>query len=109
MARLTFKERLTIPTYDNEEYATTGRVAVDERKCNGCGMCVQICPGKALYLEGAAKKKKARMEEVFPQCMSCNDCAAICETGAITVILPYEFGFYFKKTARGDLAPPRSF
>lgn len=109
MSRLSMRERLTIPTYDNEEYATTGRVEIDEEACNGCGMCAQICPGKAIYLFGEGKDKKARLEDVFPQCMSCNDCAAICEREAISVRVTYDFGYYYKPLDRGELVPPRKF
>ena len=109
MPYLSIFERLKVPTYDNEEYARTGRVEIDEEACNGCGLCAQICPGKAIYLEGEGKKKTPRLEEVFPQCMSCNDCAAICERGAISVSVTYDFGFFYKPVARGPLTPPRAF
>ena len=58
MSYLTWKERLRIPTYDNPSYATSGKVAIDEEKCNGCGDCVMICPGSALYLAGVGKHKR---------------------------------------------------
>ena len=109
MALFSWKERLVIPTYDNTAYATTGRVEVDELKCNGCGVCVSICPGQALYLKGCGKSKKAALEEEFPQCMSCNDCAAICERDAISVTVPYDFGFHFKKLQCKELAKPHPY
>lgn len=109
MANFSLVEKLRIPTYDNEEYATTGRVTIDHEKCNGCGMCADVCPGKAVYVAGEGKDKKANMETDFPQCMSCNDCAAICERDAITVSVPYFFPFYFKTQAKGELSPPRKF
>jgi NAD-dependent dihydropyrimidine dehydrogenase PreA subunit len=109
MGYLSWRERLTVPTYDNEEYATTGRVMIDLEKCNGCGVCTLICPGKAIYLEGEGREKKAHLEDQFPQCMSCNDCGAICERDAIKVVVPYDFGFYYKKLNRGEFAEPRRF
>ncbi len=63
---LTLREFLKIPTYDNERYVSTGRIEIDEELCNGCGMCVTICPGKAIRMEG----KEAKFEEDFPQCIS---------------------------------------
>jgi len=102
-------ERFRIPTYDNDEYATTGRVTIDRDLCNGCGLCASICPGKAIYLSGEGKGHKAYLEEEFPQCMSCNDCAAICEKDAITVSVTYDFGYFYKALHRGDLTPPREF
>jgi ferredoxin len=109
MSHLTLLERLRIPTYDNESYATTGRVAIDHQKCNGCGSCVSICPGKALFLTGSGREKKAEMEKDFPQCMSCNDCAAICKRGAVNVSKGYDFGYHFKALARGERMLPRTF
>lgn len=109
MSHLTFLDRIIIPTYDNEEYATTGRVTIDRDKCSGCGLCAQICPGKAIHLEGKGRERKACMEEVFPQCMSCNDCAAICEQGAVEVSRTYDFGYYYRAAPYRRLLPPRRF
>jgi formate hydrogenlyase subunit 6/NADH:ubiquinone oxidoreductase subunit I len=107
--KMSIIDRLIIPTYDNETYAHTGRVTIDLEKCNGCGMCVTICPGKAIRIEGHGKEKKAQMETDFPQCMSCNDCAAICERGAIKASQTYDFGYHFKSLDKGDLLGPRQF
>ena len=109
MSYLSLRERLNIPTYDNEEYVTTGRVVIDHDKCNGCGMCAEICPGKAIHISGVGKNKKAYLEEDFPQCMSCNDCAAICERDAITASSSYDFGYFYKSLHVGELVPPRKF
>jgi len=102
-------ERLSVPTYDNEEYATTGRLLIDHDKCNGCGLCSQICPGKAISIRGEGKDKKAWLDDEFPQCMSCNDCAAMCERDALKVVVAYDFGLYYKKLNRGAFAPPRRY
>jgi len=102
-------DRLRIPTYDNEAYVTLARVTIDQTRCNGCGLCVQICPGSALVLEGIGKERRAAMDKVNPQCMSCNDCAAICKRSAIKVSVPYDYGYRFKTIERGGLTPPRTF
>jgi formate hydrogenlyase subunit 6/NADH:ubiquinone oxidoreductase subunit I len=109
MFKLGIIDRLVVPTYDNEAYAHTGRVTIDADKCNGCGMCVAICPGRAISIEGHGREKKARMESDFPQCMSCNDCAAMCEKGAIAVSQTYDFGYRFKTLDRRGMKPPRRF
>jgi formate hydrogenlyase subunit 6/NADH:ubiquinone oxidoreductase subunit I len=109
MSRMTLIDRIVIPTYDNEACAHTGRVTIDAAKCNGCGMCVAICPGRAIRIEGHGREKKARMEPDFPQCMSCNDCAAMCDNGAITVSQTYDFGYRFKILHRRGMKPPRRF
>ncbi len=110
MAYLTLMERLKIPTYDNPKYARSGRVTIDREKCNGCGNCALICPGGCLYVAGIGKDKMAHlMEEEFPNCMSCNDCAAMCARDAITVSQTYDFGFFYKTLHRGGLCAPRKF
>ncbi|HEY5494600.1 MAG TPA: 4Fe-4S binding protein [Candidatus Anoxymicrobiaceae bacterium] len=109
MSRFSWKDRLSVPTYDNDEYATTGRLSIDHERCNGCGVCAQVCPGKAISIRGEGKAKKAYLDEDFPQCMSCNDCAAICERDALKVAVAYDFGLYYKKLNRGGFAPPRKY
>jgi formate hydrogenlyase subunit 6/NADH:ubiquinone oxidoreductase subunit I len=110
MAYLTLMERLKIPTYDNPKYARSGRVTIDREKCNGCGNCALICPGGCLYVAGIGKDKRAHlMEEEFPNCMSCNDCAAMCARDAIAVSQTYDFGFFYKTLHRGGLCAPRKF
>ena len=109
MAKFRWIERLSVPTYDNEVYATTGRLRIDHDRCNGCGVCAQICPGKAITIKGEGKSKRAYLEDEFPQCMSCNDCAAICERDALTAVVAYDFGLYYKKLNRGGFMPPRSY
>ena len=110
MAFLSWKERLTIPDYTDPKRVRSGRVTIERDRCDGCGLCVLICPGGCLYMEGEGKGRKAHMSDApVPDCMSCNDCAAICEADAITADYGYDFGGYFKAIHRGELAPPRNF
>jgi ferredoxin len=44
-----------------------------------------------------------------PDCLACNDCAAICKRGAISAAYGYDFGYFYKALHRGDMAPPRNF
>jgi formate hydrogenlyase subunit 6/NADH:ubiquinone oxidoreductase subunit I len=109
MSMFRWWERFSVPTYDNDEYATTGRLSIDLDKCNGCGVCALICPGKAITIRGEGKAKRACLEEEFPQCMSCNDCAAICERDALRAVVAYDFGRYYKKLHRGAFMAPRRY
>ena len=109
MAGLGFLERFKIPVYDDEGVVRTGKVAVDEELCNGCGVCVSICPGKALEVYGEGKQKKARMHSTLSDCNSCNACSAICERDAIAVVSCFDFNHRYKTLDRGEMVPPRRF
>jgi NAD-dependent dihydropyrimidine dehydrogenase PreA subunit len=51
-----------------------------EDKCNGCGMCIKVCPHEVFELKGG----KARIiNRDF--CMECGACALNCKTEAVTV------------------------
>ncbi len=49
-------------------------------KCNGCGMCVQVCPHAVFALEN----KRARIID-RDACMECGACALNCPEDAIAV------------------------
>lgn len=53
--------------------------AIDSKKCDGCGTCVDICPVSVLEV----KSKKCVV--VNPdECIECRACEAACENGAIS-------------------------
>jgi ferredoxin len=59
---------------------TTNTLSYQPELCNGCSMCVAVCP-HAVF---AMQDRKARL--VQPQhCMECGACQENCVTGAITV------------------------
>jgi NAD-dependent dihydropyrimidine dehydrogenase PreA subunit len=48
--------------------------------CNGCGMCVEVCPHAAFEMDGRLAVL------IHPQnCMECGACMLNCVTGAIRV------------------------
>jgi NAD-dependent dihydropyrimidine dehydrogenase PreA subunit len=53
---------------------------LNEDKCTGCGMCLNVCPQGVL---GAAGKKVQITDR--DACMECGACAANCPFNAITV------------------------
>ncbi len=59
-------------------------VEIDLEECNGCGICVQICPLDCLRMD---ENKKAFMK--YDECWSCGSCTLDCPVEAITLRLPY--------------------
>lgn len=55
-------------------------LALDQQKCNGCRMCVTVCPHEVF----AIVDKRASIVD-RDACMECGACAQNCEHGAITV------------------------
>jgi ferredoxin len=51
-----------------------------EDTCNGCGMCIKVCPHNVFELS----EKKAHIVRK-DYCMECGACALNCPVGAITV------------------------
>jgi NAD-dependent dihydropyrimidine dehydrogenase PreA subunit len=52
----------------------------DEKLCNGCGMCVAVCPHAVFEMQN----KRAILAD-RGACMECGACARNCEQGAIRV------------------------
>ncbi|MGD2109126.1 MAG: FAD-dependent oxidoreductase [Phycisphaerae bacterium] len=60
-----------------------GRVYINEERCRGCGLCVEVCPFDALSLKDSEHGGKvARLEASL--CRGCNPCTSVCPTDAIT-------------------------
>ncbi len=51
---------------------------VEESKCNGCGLCVTVCPSFVLEM----RNKKAEVVR-GAWCIGCDHCGAVCPTEAI--------------------------
>jgi NAD-dependent dihydropyrimidine dehydrogenase PreA subunit len=56
-------------------------VKIDEKRCNGCGLCIPTCAERALQIIGG----KARLvKDVY--CDGLGECLGKCPQGAITII-----------------------
>jgi NAD-dependent dihydropyrimidine dehydrogenase PreA subunit len=53
---------------------------LDTEKCNGCGMCVNVCPHAVLSIQG----RRAAITDKGA-CMECGACAINCPVNAIKV------------------------
>jgi len=109
MSLLTRKERRHMPDWDDPSECRFRRVTIDETICDGCKLCTEVCPANVLELYGEKGKKKARVKASWYGCISCNNCQAICERGAIAATEAYDFIGYYRQLGRGALSLPRKF
>jgi heterodisulfide reductase subunit A2 len=62
----------------HEVLASATGVAVNDRLCCGCGLCVEECPYGARFLDRASGKAHV----IEHLCLGCGACAVICRNGA---------------------------
>jgi len=55
-------------------------LTLDPQRCNGCRMCVTVCPHEVFEIVD----RRARIVD-RDACMECGACARNCESGAISV------------------------
>ncbi|MEH6991098.1 4Fe-4S dicluster domain-containing protein [Neobacillus drentensis] len=66
------------------------RVVFNEDICKSCGLCVQVCLAKVIFLADYLNGKGYRPAAVTDQdhCISCAKCAQICPDCVISVYRP---------------------
>ncbi len=52
---------------------------IDQDRCNGCGLCVKVCPAKTISMQDG------KAVVTGPYSMGCGHCEAVCPVGAIRV------------------------
>lgn len=62
-------------------------IVIDEKKCVGCGRCVEICPGNLLTLSNS----RAKIRDVR-DCWGCTACVKTCPVDAICYQLAADLG-----------------
>ena len=71
---------MPIPTSRTHE---NGRITIDHDKCNGCGLCTEVCSDANIIMKDG--KAAVTDENGVFGCIACGHCMAICPTGAISV------------------------
>lgn len=78
------------------------KVIIDSKLCNGCGLCVPVCPDKSIGLKAGCAEIRGE------KCMECGHCLAACPQGAITIqAINTELGLYHIKEKQGVVQPGR--
>ncbi|MBS7641074.1 MAG: 4Fe-4S dicluster domain-containing protein [Candidatus Bathyarchaeia archaeon] len=55
---------------------------INVERCNGCGICVNLCPRDVIRLDESAKKAVVKYPE---DCINCQFCQAYCPQKAINI------------------------
>ncbi len=109
MGLRTRMEQRRFPDWDDPAQCMFRRVTIDLDKCDGCKLCTLVCPANVLELYGDKGDKTARVKESSRGCISCNNCHAICENGAIQATQSYDFLGYYRRFGLGEFTKPRVF
>jgi 2-oxoglutarate ferredoxin oxidoreductase subunit delta len=66
----------------------SGKVTFREDWCKGCGLCVEVCPKKIIFLDPNKTNPKGyhpATVEKMDECIGCASCARMCPDSIITV------------------------
>ena len=64
-----------------------GKIIIDADRCKGCGLCIDACPNKNIYLSEEADLRGIRVARYdnADECNACKFCYEVCPDVAITV------------------------
>lgn len=51
---------------------------IDSSKCNNCGVCMRVCPAKAVFKDSTSRRISGN------DCLVCHECERNCKQGAIS-------------------------
>jgi len=58
-----------------------GRIKYDKEKCIGCGLCIKVCPSKAIEM----KEKEKKIRIFVARCTFCAQCTEVCPVKALSM------------------------
>jgi formate hydrogenlyase subunit 6/NADH:ubiquinone oxidoreductase subunit I len=105
LKRLLFED---FPVWDDPAQCGFQRVEIDTEACDGCRMCVIVCPARVLELYGDKGHRKARTIADVRGCISCNNCMAICTHDAIHATEHFQLTGFYENRGLGAFRPPRT-
>lgn len=59
------------------------QILIDKEKCDGCGLCIDLCPADDPVFE---IEENVAVPKHLENCIECQSCAVNCEKGAVTYI-----------------------
>ena len=83
-----------------------GRVEINNDICNGCKLCVEVCPANSLRM---TNKTSVEMIGENPTCIACSDCVPICLPKAIKITRFQGYKGRYKYLGRNEACAPRQF
>lgn len=70
-----------------KQKTTRGLVELNSEECKGCGLCVEACPPRGLFLSEKLNRYGLHPVAYRSGCTGCGICFFVCpEPGAITVL-----------------------
>lgn len=74
-----------LPVVDNPEVHWPWSIQLDNKRCNGCDTCMNMCPTEALVFTAESEDEPSRYRVNPANCHGCGICEDVCETSAITI------------------------
>ena len=59
-------------------------VSINEDICTGCNLCADGCPAHLLTFDKEKNKTYVSGDEI--ECMGCEACVSVCESGAVSIL-----------------------
>lgn len=68
--------------------ATSVSVIIDEEMCKGCGLCISVCPRRAMGLSRQINSRGFHPAGALDlaKCTACAQCALMCPDSCITIL-----------------------